>query len=75
MMHSAMYHLLYGIMDFMVQGKINRGRHTNHPAGRHSIRTTSANLHDPSIFTGQMHAIPAAQPTAWKHRRQLVHSD
>jgi len=24
---------------FMVQGKINRGRHTDHPAGRHSIRT------------------------------------
>ena len=23
----------------MVQGKINRGRHTDHPAGRHSIRT------------------------------------
>ena len=22
-----------------VQGKINRGRHTDHPAGRHSIRT------------------------------------
>jgi len=22
-----------------VQGKINRGRHTNHRAGRHSIRT------------------------------------
>jgi len=25
--------------DFMVQGKINRGRHTDNPAGRHSIRT------------------------------------
>jgi len=24
---------------FMVQGKTNRGRHTDHPAGRHSIRT------------------------------------
>jgi len=23
----------------VVQGKINRGRHTDHPAGRHSIRT------------------------------------
>jgi len=23
----------------MVQGKINRGRHNDHPAGRHSIRT------------------------------------
>jgi len=24
---------------YMVQGKFNRGRHTDHPAGRHSIRT------------------------------------
>ena len=27
------------LLDFMAQGKINRGRHTNHPTGRHSIRT------------------------------------
>jgi len=27
------------LLDFMVQGKINRGSHTDHPAGRHSIRT------------------------------------
>ena len=27
------------LLDFMVQGKINRGRHTHRPAGRHSIRT------------------------------------
>jgi len=27
------------LLDFMVQGKINRGRHTDHPAGRHSIWT------------------------------------
>jgi len=27
------------LLDFMVQGKIKRGRHTNHPAGHHSIRT------------------------------------
>ena len=27
------------LLDFMVQGVINRGRHTDHPAGRHSIRT------------------------------------
>jgi len=26
------------LLDFMVQGKINRGRHTNHLAGRHFIR-------------------------------------
>jgi len=27
------------LLDFMLQGKINRGRHTSHLAGRHSIRT------------------------------------
>jgi len=27
------------LLDFMVQAKINRGRHTDHLAGRHSIRT------------------------------------
>jgi len=27
------------LLDFMMQGKINRGRHTDHLAGRHSIRT------------------------------------
>jgi len=26
------------LLDFMVQGKINRGRHTEHLTGRHSIR-------------------------------------
>jgi len=27
------------LLDFMVQRKINRGRHTDNPAGRHSIQT------------------------------------
>ena len=27
------------LLDFTVQGKINRGRHTHHPDGRHSIWT------------------------------------
>jgi len=27
------------LLDFMVQGEINRGRHTGHPTGRHFIRT------------------------------------
>jgi len=27
------------LLNFMVQGKVNRGRHTDHPAKRHSIRT------------------------------------
>jgi len=27
------------LLDFMVQRKIHKGRHTDHPAGRHPIRT------------------------------------
>ena len=27
------------LLDFIAQGKINRGRHADNPAGRHSIRT------------------------------------
>jgi len=56
----------------MVQGKINRGRHTDPPAGRHAIRTNQCppppSLH---IFY-RPGAIPAAQPTASKHWRQLA---
>jgi len=32
------------LLDFMVQGKINRGKHTDQPAGRHYIRTHGVNL-------------------------------
>jgi len=38
------------LLDFMVQGKINRGRHTDHPAGRHWVTPSgliSAQLHHP----------------------------
>ena len=27
------------LLDFLVQGEINRGRHTDHPDGHHSVRT------------------------------------
>jgi len=61
--------------DFMVQGKINRGRHTGYPAGRHSIRTKyTAHLHHPPFFYTP-DALPAAQPTMSKHWMQLAHSD
>jgi len=43
----------------MVQGKITRGRHTNHPARRHSIRTNQRpTLVISPIFTPN--ALPAA---------------
>jgi len=59
------------LLDFMVQGKINRGRHTDHPAGCHSIRTTQCPPpSSPHIFY-RPDALPAAQPTASKHWRQM----
>jgi len=54
----------------LVQGKINRGRHTDHPAGRHSIRTNQCPPPpSPHNFYGP-DALPAAQPTVSKHWRQ-----
>jgi len=61
-------------LDFMVQGKINRGRHTDHLAGRHSIQTNQCPPPPPPYFL-RPDALPAAQPTVSKHSRQLAHSD
>jgi len=47
------------LMDFMVQGKINRGRHTNHPDGCHSIQTSNQYPPpSPIFFTGRMPFLP-----------------
>jgi len=63
------------LLDFMVQGNLNRGRHTDHPAGRHSIQTNQCPPPpSPHIFY-RPDVFPAAQPTALKHWRQLAHSD
>ena len=57
------------LLHFMVQGKINRGRHTDYPAGRHSIRTNQCPPPpSPHIFY-RPDALPAAQLTASKHWR------
>ena len=51
------------LLDFVVQGKINRGRHTDHPAGCHSIRTNQR-LPPPFphiFFTGRMPFLPPNQ--------------
>ena len=49
-------------LDFMVQGKINRGRHTDHPAGRHSIQNNQCPPpSSPMIFTGRMPFLPPSQ--------------
>jgi len=62
------------LLDFMVQGKINRDRHTDHPAGRHSIRTNQCPP-PPSPLFHRPDALPAAQPTVSKHWRKLAHLD
>ena len=51
------------LLDFMVRGEINRGRHTDHLAGLHSIWTNQCPP-PPSrhVFYGP-DALPAAQPT------------
>ena len=43
-------------LDFMVQVKINRGRHTDHAAGRRSIRTNQCPPppSSPYLFVGRM---------------------
>jgi len=47
----------------MVQGKINRDRHTDHLAGHHSIWTNQCPLppSSPYFFTGQMLFLPPIQ--------------
>ena len=50
------------LLDFLVQGKINRRRYTDHPAGRHSIQTNQCPLPpSPHIFTGRMPFLPPSQ--------------
>jgi len=50
------------LLDFMVQEKINRDRHTNHLAGRHSIRTNqSPPAPSPYFFPGRMPFLPPNQ--------------
>jgi len=47
------------LLDFMVQGRITRGRHTDNPGGRHSIRTNQQSTSiNPPIFMPD--ALPAA---------------
>jgi len=61
------------LLECMVQGKINRGRHTDHPAGRLSIRTNQC---PPPLYPHFLQAgCPSCRPTMLKHWRQLVHSD
>ena len=49
------------LLDFMVQRKINRGSHTDHPAGRHSIRTNQCSPPPSPIFLQA--GCPSCRPT------------
>jgi len=50
------------LLDFIVHGKINRGRHTDHPAERHSVRINQCPPPpSPHIFTGWMPFLPPNQ--------------
>ena len=55
------------LLDFMVQGKINRGRHTDHPAGRHSIRTNQCHLHHPAILICENYYVIIFPPNEEPH--------
>jgi len=50
------------LLDFMVQGTINRGRHTDHPDGRHSIRTNQCPPPPSSPYFLQA-GCPSCRPT------------
>ena len=62
------------LLDFMVQGKINRGRHTDHPAGRHSIRTKQFPSPPSPIFL-QVRCPSCRQTNSVKALKELAHSD
>jgi len=64
------------LLDFMVQGKINRGRHTDHPYGRHSIRTKQCPPPpSPIFFMGWMPFLPLLIfPCTMKFRNSLLAS-
>ena len=62
------------LLDFMVQGEINRGRHTDHPAGRHSIRTNQCPPPPPpsgTDFFYRLDVLTVSQPTVSEHWRKL----
>ena len=51
------------IWDFMVQWKINRGRHIDHPAGHHSIRTKQCQPPLSPCFFYRLDGCPSCHPT------------
>ena len=66
------------LLDFMVQGKINRCRHTDHPAGCHSIRTNHCPPPPPPSPIFLQAGCPSCRPTnnvkALKARIPALHN-
>ena len=54
------------LLDFMVHGKINRGRHTDHLTGRHSIRTNQLVSWSLTSLFGTNLAISETKGQGWK---------
>ena len=52
----------------LTEAKINRGKHTDHPAGCYSIRTNQCPPPPSPHFFYRPDALPAAQPTVSKQR-------
>jgi len=57
------------LLDFMVEGKINKGRHTDHPAGGHPIQTNQRPPLPSPILFYRLDALPATRPTVSKHKQ------
>jgi len=64
------------LLDFMVQGKINRGRHIDHPAGRHSIRTNQCPPQNQHINNGVICPLSFQLLCCWKwyNLRHVLHA-
>jgi len=59
------------LLDFMLPGRINRGRHTNQQAGRHSIRTNQRPPPPSPINCTLMHTVQHGDSLPWAARKQL----
>jgi len=62
------------LLDFMVHGKINKGRYTDYPAGSHSIWINQCPPPPSPIFY-RLDVLVATQPTLskhWRHWRTIL---
>jgi len=62
------------LLEFMVLGRITRGRHTNNPGGRHSIRTNqqSTSINPPFLCRMPFLPQPSQLILAWNRHRNML---